>query len=615
VTGRTDTFAIWIVMSHDRYPQGQSGRTFAPPCGSEARRDKAVKPHARVPASVIKAVGPLASLSTIAVDTGTKFPSRVEGHGQARYDAASALSSPLVRGQQDKGGISPMSLDAMDASPQSSLGIAHGKPQGGQSWRGRLAMPERRSGYRLEITAEPLRDADAQHGHARAGLQTVARDKLFRRAIVGSDALASVLAIVFALEVGSSYRLRLGFLLVVPLTVLLSKVQGLYDRDELVIRKSTLDEFPKLLNLATLVAMLAWLSRHFFVLGAPSSWPLLKLWVALLIFIVIGRALGRKLAGRIAPAERCFFFGDINTAKQVQTKLSHSENSELVGAAAGNQLTLADEAIQDLVRRFSLNRLIIQSGSGLTEDRTIDLVRSAKAAGVHVTICPGVLAVVGSSVVFDEVWGLPLLGVPRFGLSRSSAMLKRALDVLGASLGLILCAPIFAVIAVLIKLDSEGPVLFRQTRIGRGGEPFQILKFRTMVVDAEQRKADLQAHNENVGLFKIGDDPRVTRVGRRLRKSSLDEFPQLFNVLCGQMSLVGPRPLVVDEDELIQGLDRRRLAITPGMTGQWQTLGAIRVPIQEMTKLDYMYVANWSLWNDIKILLRTAVVVVGGRGV
>lgn len=503
-----------------------------------------------------------------------------------------------------------MSLDAIDASPQSSSGLVpNGKP-----WRELTAMPDRRSGYRLKIETEARSDEPSGRLDARKAVATVDRDKLFRRAIVASDATASLLAVLVAMTVGSNYALRWGFVLVVPLTVLLAKVQGLYDRDELVIRKSTLDEFPKLLNLATLVAMLAWLSRHFFVIGAPSSWPLLKLWAALLLFIVVGRALARQLASWATPTERCFFFGDVETAKQVQSKLLHTRNAELVGAAAGNQLTLADRAIHDLADRFNLNRLIVQSGDALTEDRTMDLVRSAKAAGVHVTICPGVLAAVGSSVVFDEI-GLPLLGVPRFGLTRSSALLKRGLDASVAGAGLLVCAPLLALVAVLIRLDSEGPVLFRQTRVGRGGEPFEILKFRTMNADAEQQKAGLHEHNENIGLFKIGNDPRVTRIGRRLRKSSLDELPQLLNVLRGQMSLVGPRPLILDEDRLIQGLDRRRLTITPGMTGHWQTLGAMRVPMHEMTKLDYMYVANWSLWNDIKILVRTAAVVAGGRGV
>jgi lipopolysaccharide/colanic/teichoic acid biosynthesis glycosyltransferase len=139
-----------------------------------------------------------------------------------------------------------------------------------------------------------------------------------------------------------------------------------------------------------------------------------------------------------------------------------------------------------------------------------------------------------------------------------------------------------------------------------------------MVDDAEALKAQLRERNESEGLFKIGADPRITRVGRWMRKTSIDELPQLINVVRGQMSLVGPRPLVLDEDEMITGFDRRRLMITPGMTGQWQVLGSTpahaRVPLHEMLKLDYLYIANWSLWNDIKILVRTVGVVVGAGG-
>jgi lipopolysaccharide/colanic/teichoic acid biosynthesis glycosyltransferase len=181
-------------------------------------------------------------------------------------------------------------------------------------------------------------------------------------------------------------------------------------------------------------------------------------------------------------------------------------------------------------------------------------------------------------------------------------------------LGLVVGLPLFGLIALLIKLHTPGPVFFRQMRVGRDGELFEILKFRTMVVDAEAMKRELRDRNEAEGIFKIEADPRVTRVGRVLRRTSLDELAQLVNVLRGQMSLVGPRPLVVDEDELITGFDRRRLAITPGMTGSWQILGSARLPLHEMIKLDYMYVANWSLWSDVKILLRTAGVVVARQG-
>ncbi len=151
--------------------------------------------------------------------------------------------------------------------------------------------------------------------------------------------------------------------------------------------------------------------------------------------------------------------------------------------------------------------------------------------------------------------------------------------------------------------------------MGRKGELFDMIKFRSMVPDAEQIKHELHHRNEaEGGLFKITDDPRITRVGRFLRRTSLDELPQLINVLRGEMSLVGPRPLVPDEDALINGWQRRRLAVTPGMTGLWQIFGSSRIPMQEMVKIDYMYGANWSLWLDMKIMLRTVPYVLGRRG-
>ncbi len=152
-------------------------------------------------------------------------------------------------------------------------------------------------------------------------------------------------------------------------------------------------------------------------------------------------------------------------------------------------------------------------------------------------------------------------------------------------------------------------------RVGRHGKRFEMIKFRTMVPNAEELKDSLRHRNEaQEGLFKIAEDPRVTRVGRLLRKSALDELPQLLNIVRGEMSLVGPRPLVVDEDRQVEGWHRRRLELTPGMTGPWQILGPSSVPLKEMVAIDYLYVANWSLWTDVKILLRTVPHVLGRRG-
>jgi exopolysaccharide biosynthesis polyprenyl glycosylphosphotransferase len=440
------------------------------------------------------------------------------------------------------------------------------------------------------------------------------RERIFRRALVAADMVAAAFAVFAAMSLSAHDALRPGYLLVMPLIVLVAKVQGLYDRDELVIRKSTLDELPRLVNLATLFTLLVWLARHFVVIGAPGTKTLLVLWTALIASIALGRVGARRIAEVVAPRERCFLIGDAVTAERLRAKLAHSPNADLVGVISAEEIELQDNALPELMRSADIHRIVIASGSRLEEDRLIDLVRAAKATGVRVTFFPGVLAMVGSSVVFDDLWGMPLLGIPRFGLSRSSAAVKRSFDILGAVAGLVLLAPLFALVAAAIKLESPGPVFFRQLRVGRAGDAFSIVKFRTMVDGADAMKAELRERSMIHGLFKIEGDPRITRVGQWLRRTSVDELPQLLNVLRGQMSLVGPRPLILDEDELITGFDRRRLMITPGMTGQWQILGSARVPLHEMLKLDYLYVANWSLWNDVKILVRTLGVVVARRG-
>jgi lipopolysaccharide/colanic/teichoic acid biosynthesis glycosyltransferase len=235
----------------------------------------------------------------------------------------------------------------------------------------------------------------------------------------------------------------------------------------------------------------------------------------------------------------------------------------------------------------------------------VDLIRIAKAAGARVSVLPRMLEVVGSAVEFEDVDGMTVLGVRPFGLPRSSHLLKRGFDIVATSIGLVAAGPIIAAVAIAVRLDTKGPIFFRQVRVGREGRHFHIFKFRSMVVGADAQKDRLRALNEvGDGMFKISHDPRVTRVGAFLRRTSLDELPQLFNVLFGDMSLVGPRPLVTDEDAQVLGLDRSRLHLTPGMTGPWQVLGA-RVPMQEMVGIDYMYVASWSLWLDMKLLLRT----------
>jgi lipopolysaccharide/colanic/teichoic acid biosynthesis glycosyltransferase len=217
--------------------------------------------------------------------------------------------------------------------------------------------------------------------------------------------------------------------------------------------------------------------------------------------------------------------------------------------------------------------------------------------------------VLGTNAHLHTIEGMPLVGlhVPR--LSASSRLLKRSLDLVGAIAGLILLAPLFLFIAAWIKLDSSGPIFFRQVRMGADDRTFRVFKFRTMVNDAEKRKSEvahLNMHRDGDSrMFKIPNDPRVTRVGGFLRRSRLDELPQLLNVIRGEMSLVGPRPLILDEDQYVQRWARRRLELKPGMTGLWQVLGASDIPFDEMTKLDYVYVTNWSLREDLRLIFLT----------
>jgi exopolysaccharide biosynthesis polyprenyl glycosylphosphotransferase len=452
------------------------------------------------------------------------------------------------------------------------------------------------------------------------------RDSIFRRTLMVSDALAIVTAFVVTIAL-SSRSLQLTWASVAGLPILLigAKVFGLYDRDDSLLHKTTLDEAPRLFQVATLCALVSWLTGGLIIAGTLDRRQALFLWLLLAVLLILMRAVGRAFALRIAPAERCLFIGDAAGARTIASKLNdhggvkaklvaHLDFDKIApwSTDAGSAAKLAE--VRDLARELDVHRAIVAPRSA-DAGEMLDLVRTLKAVGVRVSILPRLLEVVGSSVVFDDLHGVTVMGIRRFELTRSSASVKRAFDLAYTSLGLLALSPLMILAAIAIKLDSPGPVFFRQLRVGRHGQRFHIFKFRTMVPDAEALKDSLRHRNEaQEGLFKIANDPRVTRVGRVLRKTALDEIPQLLNVLKGEMSLVGPRPLVVDEDERVRGWHRRRLELTPGMTGPWQILGPARVPLAEMVAIDYLYVVNWSLWADIKILLRTVPHVVGRRG-
>jgi exopolysaccharide biosynthesis polyprenyl glycosylphosphotransferase len=455
----------------------------------------------------------------------------------------------------------------------------------------------------------------------RAGGAVLKRDALYRRWLAVSDVAAA--ALVLGVVVVGEDSLAAGVLIALPLLVLVSKAAGLYDRDEHLLRKTTLDEVPRLFHLATVFALGIWLTGDLLVEGHLGRDQVLALWLFLFVAMVLGRALVRRIVSHSATEERCLVLGDCGAQEQFARKLSagHGLKATVVGRVpferddpGGNGELGSMKLLGLVLAEHDIQRVIIAPRT-TDSDSILDAIRVVKALGVKVSVLPRLFEVVGSSVEFDDVDGMMVLGLRRHGLTHSSRMVKRATDVVGAAAAMAVLSPVLLVIAACVRLGSPGPILFRQRRIGSEDGAFEMLKFRTMVDGAETQRADLAHLNETAGLFKIGDDPRLTKVGRFLRRASLDELPQLLNVVRGDMSLVGPRPLVLEEDRLVQGWERRRLVVAPGMTGLWQIFGSSRIPLEEMVKIDYLYVANWSLWLDAKILVRTLPYMRSRRGI
>ena len=274
------------------------------------------------------------------------------------------------------------------------------------------------------------------------------------------------------------------------------------------------------------------------------------------------------------------------------------------------------EDLDTIIEAQQIDRVFI-AFSRVSHEELLESIRACRDAGVAIDVVPRLFEFLDGVQALDQVGGLPVLSIGTASLTSISMGAKRALDLIGSLLAISLFSPLMVAIAIAIKLESRGPVLFRQPRAGRRRTSFQLIKFRSMYVDADRRKRDLDDLNEagDGVMFKIRQDPRVTRVGRFIRRYSLDELPQLFNVLKGEMSLVGPRPLIFPEtDALEEQWHLRRLELRPGLTGPWQIYGRSQSPFQEMVRFDYQYVAGWSLARDVEILLATLPAVLSGRG-
>ena len=355
------------------------------------------------------------------------------------------------------------------------------RPPPGRRFARRAALPLRRPAWFENTLAET-----SVPGRSRA------RDALLRRLLALADLFSAAAAIAFCILVLGSSELEvgIGMVAVLPLVLLVSKVIGLYDRDEAVLSKSTLDELPALFQLATFYTLLVWLIEGPMVGGRSQ---IVGLWGALFLFAALSRTVARATVRRATPPERCAIVGSESTYRYLAKKFVDSKrlNVELAGCIRLNRAGAApsSEQICQQLDALQVDRVILALRWETEGDTALELITNIKASGCKVSLMPRMLEVVGSAVEFDDIDGIPVLGVRRFGLSPSSATVKRAFDIVLSIWCLVLAAPVMLVAALLIWLDSPGGALFRQTRIGRDGSAFQMLKFRTMVADAESLQA------------------------------------------------------------------------------------------------------------------------------
>jgi exopolysaccharide biosynthesis polyprenyl glycosylphosphotransferase len=476
-----------------------------------------------------------------------------------------------------------------------------------------------------------------------------------RRALVRATLVSvDLLALAFAFAATQALWLRVGgapkdehglvteavlFFALLPLWPAVAAVYGLYRHDVEHPDHSTADELVAVFQLLTVGSWLFLLAAAVTGWAHPDPLELSIFWAAALASLSLGRVCARSFCRhRLAYVQNTIVVGAGRVGQLVARKLlQHPEYGINVvgfvddrpsgwkGAGAstlahGHEYVLGRiDELPEIVRVFDVDRVVF-AFSELADEATLEALRQIADRDVQIDVVPRFFELIGPRASIHTAEGIPLIGLPPVRLSRVARLTKRTMDVVCSALGLLAVSPLLIAVAIAIKLDSRGPVLFRQTRMGARNKPFRIVKFRTMTVDAEACKAalaDLNVHARAGGdprMFKLACDPRVTRVGRFLRRYSIDELPQLFNVLGGAMSLVGPRPIILTEDQHVDGWARRRLDVKPGITGLWQVCGGSSIPFGEMVQLDYLYVRTWSPWNDIVLLLRTMPIVMRGSG-
>jgi exopolysaccharide biosynthesis polyprenyl glycosylphosphotransferase len=455
------------------------------------------------------------------------------------------------------------------------------------------------------------------------------RGTVLVKMLFAGDSLAAAAASAVAIAALSLVS-PAGFFFVVCATVLWPMAAfsiGLYRSDQLSTWASAVTELPR-----AFVAILLITWPLFGVASALQLSDVVQLTfltvTGIVAFTGIARTAVRSGLHRAQDLQqRTLILGSGVVAGQVVEKLEKNAQFGLVPVGIVDN-DVHDVGTPDLpwLGRFDdlatvieaqgIDRVII-AFSRASHEQLLESIRACRDAGVSVDVVPRLFEFLDGVRALDQVGGLPLLSIGAPVLTSASMAAKRVLDVIGSLALLTVLSPLLLAVAVAIKLESRGPVFFRQPRAGRGNSSFQLIKFRSMYVDAEERKAEIEGLNEAEDgvMFKIREDPRVTTAGRFLRRFSLDELPQLINVLMGEMSLVGPRPLIFPETAALdENWHLRRLELRPGLTGPWQVYGRSQSPFQEMVRFDYQYVAGWSLARDIEILLATLPAVISGRG-
>ncbi len=464
------------------------------------------------------------------------------------------------------------------------------------------------------------------------------RGWLVRRYLLTADLVGLLVAFVlaqasFAGTDPGAFDARtelLFFVATLPAWIVIARFYGLYSQDDQRTNHLTIDEAANVFHMVTVCTWLFFAFTWLTGVAHPAVSKLLLFWVLAVVAVPLHRTAARSLA-RTRPGyvQNTVIVGAGTVGQAVAEKLlRHPEygvhlvgfidSDPTEGGYRGLTVLGSPDRLPAVIRAFDIERVIIAFSQDKHE-RVLSMIRSLKDDFVQVDVVPRYFELISPSTGISSIEGVPVLCLPPRALGLSARFLKRMMDLVLSTLAMVFLTPFFLIVAAAIKLDTRGPVFFWQPRVGVGGREFSMVKFRTMVEDADQQKdlvMELNKHaSHDARMFKATNDPRITRVGRFLRRFSIDELPQLVNVLRGQMSLVGPRPLIPSEDAQVADWGRGRLNLKPGMTGLWQVLGRSEIPFGEMVRLDYLYVTTWSPWQDLKLICSTVPLMLrGGRG-